>query len=230
MSKKIIKAGQTGTGILIENDGYINPLDSRNEKFINEVKKIEAGETIIAEPLTVTVVLQKYNVENRNGRIYPKNLLEREAKRYQEIIDQNLALGELNHPETSELDGGRLSHIIKRIWWEKQTLMGEMEIIMSPGFIKQGIISCVGDTVANLIRKGIMIGVSSRGIGTLKQLNGKNIVQDDFELICWDIVVTPSTPGSWMFMEESDAAPFVESESKDSPLITGHLDDFLGLI
>ena len=209
----IIKPGSTGTGILIENDGYIRPEDNKN--FISEMSKLDRGEVVIAEPLKVVVVLQKYGVKNRNGRIYPKDILTREAKNYQELIDSNLSLGELNHPDATELDGDRISHRITRLWWEKKTLMGEMEIIMSPGFVKEGIISCVGDKVANYIRKGIMIGVSSRGVGTLKQINGENIVQDDFELICWDIVVTPSTPGSWMFMNIDDAAPFVESEKKD---------------
>ena len=209
----IIKPGTTGTGILIENDGYIRPEDNKN--FISEMSKIDRGEVVIAEPLKVVVVLQKYGVKNRNGRIYPEDILRREANNYQELIDSNLSLGELNHPDATELDGDRISHKITRLWWEKKTLMGEMEIIMSPGFVKGGIISCVGDKVANYIRKGIMIGVSSRGIGTLKQINGENMVQDDFELICWDIVVTPSTPGSWMFMNIDDAAPFVESEKKD---------------
>lgn len=222
MSKSnIIKPGHTGRGILIENDGYIRPED--NKDFISEISKLDKGEKVIAEPLTVTVVLQKYGVKNRNGRIYPKNVLYREAKLYQELIDANLALGELNHPDATELDGDRISHRITKIWWDKKTLMGEMEIIMSPGFINDGIISCVGDKVANYIRKGIMIGVSSRGIGTLKQINGENIVQDDFELICWDIVVTPSTPGSWMFLDAEDATPFVESSQRDID------DDFLDI-
>jgi hypothetical protein len=216
----IIKPGQTGSGILIEHDGYINSKD--NQEFIKEMNKIESGERVIAEPLMVTVVLQKYGVKNKNGRIYPKNILEREAKNYQVLIDQNNALGELNHPDTSELDADRLSHMITKIWWEKKTLMGEMEIIMSPGFVKSGIISCVGDKVANYIRKGVLIGVSSRGVGTLKQINGENIVQDDFELICWDVVVTPSTPGSWMSTRSEDLQQFVESEDKDNKS-----DDFL---
>lgn len=226
MSKalNIIKPGKVGTGILIENDGYISPKD--NQRFINEISKLERGETVIAEPLMVTVVLQKYGVKNKNGRIYPKDILEKEAQNYQALIDQNAALGELNHPDTSELDADRLSHRITKIWWEKKTLMGEMEIIMSPGFINSGIISCVGDKVANYIRKGIMIGVSSRGIGTLKQINGENIVQDDFELICWDIVVTPSTPGSWMFNKAEEATPFIESEIKDKKN-NDFLDEFL---
>jgi len=221
---KVIKPGHIGTGILIERDGHINPRD--NKKFINEINKLEDGGIAIVEPLVVTVVLQKYGVKNLNGRIYTKEILEREARNYQELIDQNIALGELNHPDTPELDGDRLSHKITKIWWDRKTLMGEMEIIMSPGFVKSGIISCVGDKVANYIRKGIMIGVSSRGIGTLKQINGENIVQDDFELICWDIVVTPSTPGSWMFTNKEAATPFIESEVKEIKDDT-FLDDFL---
>ena len=100
---------------------------------------------------------------------------------------------------------------------------------MSPGFINQGIISCEGDRVANYIRKGLKIGVSSRGVGSLQKENGRNVVQKDYELICWDIVTSPSTPGSWIYSE----APSVEqqmSESKvksDKNLLTDSLDNFL---
>ena len=132
-----------------------------------------------------------------------------------------------DHPETSIISTERVSHNVTKTWWEGQTLMGEMEIIMSPVYINQGIISCQGDHVANLLRKGIMIGVSSRGVGSLKKIAGEDVVQEDFELICWDVVTSPSTPGSWIFDRKDSAAPFVESENKRKPLLEEGLDEFL---
>jgi hypothetical protein len=224
---KILKAGQTGYGYLIENDGYIDPKDNRNKRFITEIQKLESRQFVIAEPLTVFVVLQKYGVENRNGRIYPEPILKREANNYQELIRDVRAIGESDHPESSIISVERIAHNITKMWWEGHTLVGEMEIIMSPGFINYGIISCQGDMVANLLRKGIMIGVSSRGVGSLEEIDGRHIVQDDFELICWDIVTAPSTLGSWMFTDKSKAKPFMESKINDSKIINENLNEFL---
>lgn len=227
---KIIKPFETGKfGYLIEEDaGYISPDEKRNQQFIQEIKKLEKGTPIMAEPLIVYVVLQKYGVENRNGRIYPEAMLKRENERYQEVIRDGRAIGELDHPESSIINGDRISHNILETWWEGATLMGKMQIIMSPGFINYGFISCKGDLVANYMRNGIKIGVSSRGVGSLEEVHGKNIVQDDFELICWDIVTTPSTPGSWIFTNKEDSKPYVENfiRENNDKLIDG-LDKFL---
>jgi hypothetical protein len=229
LEPKILKPGQTGFGVLIEQDaGYIDPRDDRNSTFINETKKLTEGKSIITEPLVLYVVLQKYGVENRNGRIYPEAILKREAENYQQLIKERRALGESDHPESSIISVDRVSHNITEIWWEGKTLMGKIEIAMSPGFVNQGIISCEGDKVANLLRLGYMIGVSSRGVGSLQEINGQNIVQDDFELICWDIVTSPSTPGSWMFNKHEQAKPFTESEIKNKSLLHKNLDKFLG--
>lgn len=223
---KILKPGEIGHGVLIEYDsGYISPKD--NQKFINEIKKLDSGQRIIEEPLILYAVLQKCGVENRNGRIYPREILQREAQNYQKIIQENRALGEADHPESSIISVDRISHNITEIWWEGNTLLGKLEVLMSPGFVNQGIISCKGDQVANLIRKGIMIGVSSRGVGSLDKKDGKNYVQEDFELICWDVVTSPSTPGSWIFNRKEESAPFVESTQTKKSLIIDTLDNFL---
>ncbi len=225
---KIIKPGQSGFGMLIEQDaGYISPSDERNREFVNEIKKINSGSQVIADPLVLYVVLQKWGVQNRNGRIYPKEILERENNNYQQLIKERRALGELDHPESSIIAGDRISHNITETWWENKTLMGKMEILMSPGYVNQGIISCKGDEVANLIRNNIMIGVSSRGVGSLREINGQNIVQDDFELICWDVVTSPSTPGSWMFKDKQEAKPFTESEDEKKNLLVDKINKFL---
>lgn len=224
---KVIRGGKTGTGLLIEGDaGFIEPNDIRNKPFITEMNKVGKG-PIMVEPLVLFVVLQKYGVENRNGRIYPEAILKREARNYQQLIDMRLAIGESDHPESSVISNSRVSHEIKKIWWEGRTLVGEIEIIMSPGFINQGIISCEGDQIANMLRKGIRVGVSSRGVGSLEEVAGKLLVQDDFELICWDIVTSPSTPGSYMFNSASEAQPFMESKQKKDNLLIDKLDNFL---
>jgi hypothetical protein len=230
MSKdlKILNAGQHGTGILIESDaGYIDTNDKRNKAFINEVNKVDNGGMVITDPLVLFVVLQKWGVKNRNGRIYPQPILEQQTQEYQTLINENRAWGELDHPETSIIATDRISHRILETWWDGKTLMGKMEIIMSPAFVKQGIVCTMGDYAANLIRKGGMIGVSSRGVGSLQEIAGDSIVQDDFELICWDIVTSPSTPGSWMFKSMDAAQPFMESEKKTKNLLSSNLDKFL---
>tara|TARA_R100000908_G_C3755452_1_gene149899 strand:- start:767 stop:1465 length:699 start_codon:yes stop_codon:yes gene_type:complete len=225
---KILKPGQQGLGVLIEQDaGFINPGDSRNKPFVNEIKKLDAGNPIIASPLILYVVLQKWGVKNRNGRIYPKEILERENDNYQQLIKERRAIGELDHPESSIIAGDRISHNITETWWEGKTLMGKMEILMSPGYVNYGIVSTKGDEVANLVRNNIMIGVSSRGVGSLKEIAGQNIVQDDFELICWDVVTSPSTPGSWMFKNSDQAKPFKESKENKKNILVDKINKFL---
>ncbi len=215
-------------GILIEYDaGYISPKD--NKHFINEINKLTTGGSIIEEPLIVYAVMQKYDVENKNGRIYPENILKKEAENYLVLIKERRAMGEADHPESSIVAISRVSHNVVELWWEGNVLMGKLEIIMSPGFMNQGIISCEGDRVANYLRKGLKIGVSSRGVGSLEKENGKNVVQDDFELICWDVVTSPSTPGSWIYSEEPTREEQMSEskEIKDKDLLIGSLDNFL---
>jgi len=214
--------------ILIEYDaGYISPKDNRH--FVNEVSKLTQGQPIIEEPLIVYAVMQKYGVQNRNERVYPEAILRREAENYLKLIQEKRALGEADHPESSIVAVSRISHNVVDLWWEGNVLMGKLEIIMSPGFVNQGIISCEGDRVANYLRKGLKIGVSSRGVGSLEKENGKNVVQDDYELVCWDIVTSPSTPGSWIYNEEpSREQQMSESKiKKNSDNLKDSLNNFL---
>jgi hypothetical protein len=102
-----------------------------------------------------------------------------------------------------------------------------MEILMTQGYINYGIVSTKGDEVANLLRNNIMIGVSSRGVGSLKEVKGDFIVQDDFELICWDVVTAPSTPGSWMFKNREESKPYVENTIINKSKLNESLDKFL---
>jgi hypothetical protein len=226
---KTLKRGESGYGYLIEHDaGFISPDEPRNQPFINEIKKLETGKLVIAEPLIVYVVLQKYGILNRNGRIYPEHVLKTQDKIYQEAIRERRALGELDHPESSIIAGDRVSHNIIETWWEGSTLMGKMEIIMSPGFVNYGIISCKGDDVANMLRNRLKIGVSSRGVGSLVEgRNGEQIVQDDFEIICWDVVTAPSTPNAWIGPSRESMTPYVEGVEAKKPIIKESLNDKL---
>lgn len=226
---EIIKKNEINKkGILIEYDaGYISPKD--NKSFVNEVNNLSEGKQIVSDPLIVYAVMQKYGVENKNERIYPEALLRREAENYLKLVKEKGAMGEADHPESSIISVSRISHNVIDLWWEGNVLMGKLQIIMSPGFVNQGIISCEGDRIANYIRQGLKIGVSSRGVGSLEKENGKNIVQDDYELICWDIVTSPSTPGSWIYNEEPSKEQQMSESNKKSEdnLLKDSLSNFL---
>ena len=136
-------------------------------------------------------VLQRAGAKNQNGRIYPKNILMRECQRYQkEYIDQHRALGELDHPESSVVNLNNVSHNVLKIWWNGDDLLGAVQVLDTPS----------GKILKELFRAGITLGISSRGLGSVKELRNEGTVevQEDFELICWDFVSNPSTHGAFM--------------------------------
>jgi hypothetical protein len=134
-------------------------------------------------------ILATAEVKNGNGRYYPKELWEREIDKYQEAINNNTSTGELDHPESSIISLKNVSHIIRQVWWTGDKVMGKIEILPTTS----------GNILKALIDNGVTVGVSSRGMGSLKQMSeGTLEVQDDFELLCWDFVSTPSNPGSYM--------------------------------
>lgn len=205
---EILKPWQTGKGILIEEDaGYISPKENRNLDLIKESNKT----LDYSKPFEFYAVLQKYNTPNRNGRIYPEKILKREAENYKKMINKGTALSELNHPESSLIDLDRVSHAITDVWWEGPILMGKVKLLTSPGFHERGICSTKGDLAANYLRQGITLGISSRGVGSLKKVGDQNEVQDDFELICFDLVSSPSTPGAYLFLNPEDKFNFEEN-------------------
>jgi hypothetical protein len=175
---KILGQHETGRGILIEYDaGHISP--DENKEVIAEMKNMDFQQDLI-----LYAVLQKYDVPNKNGRIYPEALLRRENDKYQSIIKNGGALNELNHPTSSLIDLDRVSHSILETWWEGNILVGKIKLFTSPGWKKAGIISCKGDQAAMLLMNGATLGISSRGVGSLKNVKGQNVVQDDFERLC----------------------------------------------
>ena len=139
--------------------------------------------------LVVKGVIQRAEAKNQNGRIYPREILEREIKKYAEgPIKERRALGELDHPESSVINLQNVSHNIVEMYWDGDNVMGKIEILPTPN----------GNILKALVENGITVGVSSRGMGSLKPMGEVQEVQDDFELLCWDFVSTPSNPDSFM--------------------------------
>ena len=208
---RILEANEIGHGILIEMDaGWISPKDKFNENVLREAKEMD-----YRNPFEFYAVLQKYNTPNRNGRFYPERILKREADNYKKAIAKGLSTSELNHPESSLIDLDRVSHLITDIWWDGIILMGKLKLLTSPGFHERGIVSTKGDQAANLMRQGVTLGISSRGVGSLKKVGERNEVQDDFELICFDLVSSPSTPGAYLFLNKEDRDLYAENLEDD---------------
>ncbi len=136
-------------------------------------------------------ILQKGNTLNRNGRKYPIDILKREVDKYNQLVKERRALGELDHPDSAVVSLSNVSHLVTKMWWEGETLYGEVEIIDTPS----------GNILKGLLRSGVMLGISSRGVGSVKSQSGADVVQEDFELIAFDFVSSPSTPGAYMFKE-----------------------------
>ena len=165
-------------------------------------------------------VLQRAGWKNQNGRIYPRPILERECKRYEhEFIKQNRALGELDHPESSVVNLNNVSHNILKIWWAGDDLMGTVQVLDTPS----------GKILKTLFKEGITLGISSRGLGSVKELykEGAVEVQDDFELIAWDFVSNPSTHGAFMkpttITESAGGVKKIFKYTKTNELITSIL-------
>jgi len=149
------------------------------------------------EPLIMKGILQKAETLNQNGRVYPKSILEREIRNYQKFIKENRALGELDHPDSSVVELKNASHNIKEAYMEGNIVYGTVEILNTPS----------GKILQSLVESGVTLGISSRGVGSTKTQGDMQIVQDDFQLICWDFVSEPSTPGAFMMKEGKEVTP-----------------------
>ncbi len=136
-------------------------------------------------------VLQKANTLNQNGRVYPLPILQREIMNYQKFIREGRSLGELDHPDSSVVELKNVSHIVRDATMDGDAVVGTVEILNTPS----------GKILQSLIESGVTLGISSRGVGTTKRQGDTQVVQDDFQLICWDFVSEPSTPGAFMMSE-----------------------------
>jgi hypothetical protein len=162
--------------VLIETQAFrVNPIQ------LTEMKAPSGN------PL-VEGILATAEVKNGNGRYYSKDLWEREIDKYKDVVKENRATGELDHPESSIINLKNVSHIIRDMWWDGDQVIGKIEILPTTS----------GNILKALIENNVQVGVSSRGMGSLKQVGEVLEVQDDFELLCWDFVSTPSNPGSYM--------------------------------
>tara|TARA_B100001057_G_scaffold495164_1_gene593491 strand:- start:1091 stop:1702 length:612 start_codon:yes stop_codon:yes gene_type:complete len=136
-------------------------------------------------------ILQKANTLNQNGRVYPIDILEREVRNYQKFIAENRALGELDHPDSSVVELKNASHIVREAYMQGDICYGTVEILDTPS----------GKILKSLVDSGVTLGISSRGVGSTRKEGDYQVVQDDFQLICWDFVTEPSTPGAFMMKE-----------------------------
>ncbi len=136
-------------------------------------------------------IIQRANTLNQNGRIYPTSILQREIQNYQKLIQENRALGECDHPESSVVELKNVSHIVREAQMQGDDVYGVIEILDTPS----------GKIIQSLIESGVTLGISSRGVGSTKRQGDNQIVQDDFQLICFDMVSEPSTPGAFMLSE-----------------------------
>ena len=210
-----IRKGESGTGLLIEHDGYISIDCGDNKKLFEDINSNTEDDFHCPRHFIVSAVFQKYGVENANGRIYPEHVLKKEVERYMTKINESRAIGDLNHPSESVIDLSRVAMNIIELHWEGRTLVGKLELLTSPGFRKYGIISNQADQAANLLLSGIKIGVSSRGLGTVTNKMGVLYVSDDYEIVCWDIVGDPSTPQAWITPEDNIPQQYIESKEND---------------
>ena len=157
-------------------------------------------------------ILATAEVKNGNGRYYPREIWDKEIDRYQAVVKENRATGELDHPDSTIINLKNVSHIIREVWWDGDKVMGKLEILPTVS----------GNILKALIENNVMVGVSSRGMGSLKEMNeGTLEVQDDFELLCWDFVSTPSNPGSYMnLVREGLENPIANPYSKVNILLS----------
>jgi len=166
--------------VLIETQAFqVNPVQ------LTEGYKSPAGNPIVEG------ILATAEVKNGNIRYYKKDLWEREIDKYSNVVKENRATGELDHPDSSIINLKNVSHIIRDMWWDGDHVVGKIEVLPTVS----------GNILKALIENNVQVGVSSRGMGSLKPMGeGMMEVQDDFELLCWDFVSTPSNPGSYMHL------------------------------
>ena len=156
-----------------------------NTDMIQESKDLNGGKIVLKG------VLQKSDTLNQNGRVYPQVILEREIRNYQKFIRENRALGECDHPDSSVVELKNVSHIVRSARMDGAIVYGEVELLDTPA----------GKILQSLVESGVTLGISSRGVGSTVQQGDHSVVQDDFQLICWDFVSEPSTPGAFMMRE-----------------------------
>jgi len=154
-----------------------------------EEKRYVAGGGMI-----LSGIMQKADAVNGNGRVYPHKVLMKEVENYSKLVNDRRALGELDHPEDSVINLKNASHLVTKIWWQDKDVMGKVKVLDTPS----------GKVLQELVKSGVSLGISSRGMGSVREDQSQTIVEDDFQLICFDFVSEPSTPGAFMMKEARD--------------------------
>jgi len=160
------------------------------QDFLTEAEKRMVNEE---GAVFLTGIIQCAEQKNGNGRIYPEGVLRREVQNYQKIINENRALGELDHPEDSVINLRNVSHMVTQCWWDGNQVMGKIKALDTPS----------GNILKSLATSGVTLGISSRGMGSVQESQRGTIVEDDFQLICFDIVSEPSTTNAYLSLSES---------------------------
>ena len=183
-------------------DGICRDLLSEREK-----REMEHGVVYLSGRL------QTADKKNGNGRSYPYKVLKREMDNYKKIVADNRACGELDHPDDSVINLKNVSHLVTDVWWEGKDVMGKIKVLDTPS----------GRILKDLINAGVKLGISSRGLGSVRESMGSTVVQEDFELICFDMVSDPSTPGAFMLKEAKE----IQNNIKEENNITRMMDDII---
>jgi hypothetical protein len=167
--------------------------------YLTEAEKLEVKGGVVY----LTGVMQKANTPNGNERTYPRNVLMREVENYKKLVRERRALGELDHPEDSVINLKNASHMVTDIWWDGDSVMGKVKVLNTPS----------GRILQDLVGSGVTLGISSRGLGSVHESNnGQSVVEDDFQLICFDFVSEPSTPGAYMVKEHKEPNVFTKAD------------------
>ena len=167
------------------------------QPFEYNVENIKESRAQYGGKILMKGILQKADTLNQNGRIYPRPILEREVRNYQKFIQENRALGECDHPDTSVVELKNASHIIREAHMDGDICYGTVELLDTPS----------GKILQQLVEANVTLGISSRGVGSTRHEGDYQVVQDDFQLICWDFVSEPSTPDAFMMREGREISP-----------------------
>mgnify|MGYP001289759751 FL=1 len=157
-------------------------LTEAEKRFVSEGGMILSG------------IMQKADTQNGNGRVYPARVLMREVENYKKLVKERRALGELDHPDDSVINLRNASHMVTDVWFEGKDVMGKVQVLNTPS----------GNILRSLVESGVKLGISSRGMGSVSESQGATVVEDDFQLICFDFVSEPSTPNAFMMKEAKE--------------------------
>ena len=195
-----------------------------NKKYVlQEFMNLDYSDSMLTEDeregnrqgihLVLAGKIQAAGKKNGNGRIYPKPILEREMKNYTKLVREGRAIGELDHPDSSVVELKNASHLITEVWWDGDDVMGKLKILDTPA----------GQVAKQLVKGGVQLGISSRGLGSTRQQGQTTMVEDDFQLLCFDLVSEPSTTGAYLVAENQ-----VKSNLTKADRINRALNDILG--